>query len=227
MTVYADSSSTDREQNGFVVETYFDKDVFSPRTNAFMSTSTTQYPGQISTTTVTSSDGSLVYLPCNPRYDQISKKPCIAYPAQGGVGSDPLAATYLREAQGPVTWLGTRRIGSQETTGYGLTVPVSAWVASALPSLRSLLDQYLSTTKNLRLDVWVDSQGLPLQLDTTFTYEETSAQPAKLLTETENERLRYSEAIPRISVPNRGTVTVAPNLTAAEQLENQYANALG
>jgi hypothetical protein len=100
-------------------------------------------------------------------------------------------------------------------------------VASALPSLRSLLDQYLSTTKNLRLDVLVDSQGLPLQLDTTFTYEETSAQPAKLLTETENERLRYSEAIPRISVPNRGTVTVAPNLTAAEQLENQYANALG
>ena len=63
MTVYEDNDSTEREQNGYVVENYHGEDILSPRTNAFEATSTTQYPGQISTTTTTSSDGSLVYLP--------------------------------------------------------------------------------------------------------------------------------------------------------------------
>jgi hypothetical protein len=227
MTVYEVNDATEREQNGYVVANYHDKDVVSPRTNAFQVTSTTQYPGQISTTSTTSSDGSLVYLPCNPRYGLIGKKPCIAYRAQGGVGSDRLATTFLREAHGPVTRLGERTIGSQQTTGYGLTIPVSAYVAGAMPSERSWLGQELSPAKNLRIDLWSDSRGLPLEMDITFTYEETSALPAKLLTTTEHESLSYSESIPRLSVPNRQTVTVAPNLTAAEQLEKQYANALG
>jgi hypothetical protein len=227
MTIYEVNDATEQEQNGYVVANYHDKDVVIPRTNAFQVTSTTQNPGQLSTTSTTSSDGSLVYLPCNPRYDLIGKKPCIAYRAQGGVGSDRLATTYLREAQGPVTRLGERTIGSQQTTGYGLTIPVSAYAAGALPSERSLLGQELFPAKNLRIDVWSDSRGLPLELDVTFTYTETSALPAKLLTTTEHERLSYSESIPRLSVPNRQTVTVTPNLTAAEQLEKQYANALG
>jgi hypothetical protein len=226
MTVYVDSSSTDREQNGYVVMNYLDKDVFSPRTNTFKLTSTTQYPGQLSSTSTISSDGSLVYLPCNPRYDLIGKKSCIAYPAQGGVGSVRLTVTYLREAHGPVTRLGERTIGSNETTGYGLTIPISAYVAGALPSERSLLGQEFSTTKDLRVDVWSDRRGLPLQLDIMFTYEETSAPPATLLTETDQERLSYSESIPRLSVPKRQTVTVAPNLNAAEQLGKEYADAL-
>ena len=125
-----------------------------------------------------------------------------------------------------MTRLGARAIGSQQTTGYGLTVPVSAYVADALPSERSLLDQELSTTKNLRIDVWSDTRGLPLEVDITFTYEETSAPPAKLLTATEHESLSYSDSIPRLSVPDRQTVTVAPNLGAAEQLGKHYADAL-
>jgi hypothetical protein len=84
----------------------------------------------------------------------------------------------------------------------------------------------VSTTENLRIDVWSDGRGFPLQLDVAFTYEETWASPAKLLTETKHERLLYSESIPRLNVPNRRTVTVAPNLTAAEQLEKQCALAL-
>ena len=66
MTVYEVNNATEREQDGYVVANYHDKDVVSPRTNAFQVTSTTQYPGQISTTSTTSSDGSLVYLPAIP-----------------------------------------------------------------------------------------------------------------------------------------------------------------
>ena len=158
-TVHATQYSTVREQDGFVVINYRVEGVFSPRTNAFQYTTTTLYPGQVSDHWTILSDGSLVYLPCNVEFRLLGKNPCIAYPAQSGVGSDRLAVSFLRGAQGPVTRLGERMIGSSETIGYGLTIPSSAYVATAVPSERSLLDQEFSTTKNVRIDVWSDSQG--------------------------------------------------------------------
>jgi hypothetical protein len=224
-TVNATQYSTVREQDGFVVINYRVHGVFSPQTNAFQYTTTTQYPGQVSTSWTILSDGSLVYLPCNAEFRLLGKNPCIAYPAQSGVGSDRLAVSFLREAQGPVTRLGERTIGSTETVGYGLTIPSSAYVATAVPSERSLLDQELSTTKSMRIEVWSDSQGLPRELDTTYTYRQAS--PAALLTVTSHERLRYSDSPPRLDVPTKPSVLLAPNVNAAQQLLNTYDNEVG
>jgi hypothetical protein len=225
--VYVNSYSTIREQDGFVVINYRIKGVFNPRTKAFKVSFTTEYPGQFSGTSSYSSDGSLLYLPCNYNFRLIGKPPCVAYPAQGNGASDWLALTYLREANRPVTRLGERTIGSSETTGYGLTVPVSASSVGVLPFGTIAGPAGINSSKNFRVEVWSDSRGLIQQLGITYTYEETSAAPPKLLTITERERLSYGKSAPRLSVPNRQTVLVAPSESAAEQLVKNYGDYVG
>ena len=225
--VYVNSYSTIREQDGFLVTNYRIKGVFNPRTNAFKVTVTNQYPGQHSGTVTYSSDGSLLYLPCNLNFRLIGKPPCIAFPAQGNGRSDWLALTYLREARRPVTRLGERTIGSSETTGYGLTVPITAGSVGVLPFGSLFGPSGINASKNFRVDVWSDSRGLIQQLDVTYTYKETSAAPPKLVTITEHERLSYGKSAPRLSVPNRQTVLVAPNESAAEQLVKSYGDYVG
>ena len=211
--VYVNEYSTVREQDGYVVINYRINGVFNPRTNAFKVTFTPRYPGEHLASFTYSSDGSLVYLPCDPNFRLIGKPPCIAYPAQGGGRSDWLALTYLREAQRPVTRLGERTIGSRETTGYGLTVPISADAIGALPFGTLSGPGGINSSKNFRVDVWSDTRGLIRQLDLMYKYEETSAAPPKPLTIADEERLSYGASTPRLSVPNRQTVLVASNET--------------
>ena len=225
--VYVNEYSTVREQDGYVVINYRINGVFNPRTNAFKVTFTPRYPGEHLASFTYSSDGSLVYLPCDPNFRLIGKPLCIAYPAQGGGRSDWLELTYLREAQRPVTRLGERTIGSRETTGYGLTVPISADAIGALPFGTLSGPGGINSSKNFRVDVWSDTRGLIRQLDLMYKYEETSAAPPKPLTITDEERLSYGESTPRLSVPNRQTVLVASNETAAYQLVRRYGDYLG
>ena len=213
--------STVREQDGLVVMNYRTRAVYSPQTNAFQETVATAYPGQISSSATYSSDGSLVYIPCDFNFELIGQKPCLAYPAQRGSSSDRLSVTLLHDARGPVTTLGERTIDGVETAGYRLTVPATAYVAGAEPSQRSLLGQELATTKYLRMEVWSDSRGLPVELDYTVDYRTTS--PPALLSETVHEDLRYSEAAPRIKVPSSDEVLVVPNLQTVDQRLSTYA----
>ena len=116
----------------------------------------------------------------------------------------------------PVTTLGERAIDGIETGGYRLMVPATARMyAGAEPSLRSLLGQELATTKYLRMEVWSDSCGLPVELDDTVDYRTPS--PPTLLSETVREDLRYSEATLRIKVPLSSEVLVVPSLQAVDQ----------
>jgi hypothetical protein len=225
--VYVNEYSTVRERNGYVVINYRIKGVFNPRTNAFRVTFTPQYSGEHLASFTYSSDGSLVYLPCNPSFRLIGKPPCLAYPAQGGGRSDWLALTYLREAQRPVTRLGERTIGSSQTTGYELTVPISADSVGVLPFGTLSGPSGINSSKTFRVDVWSDTRGLIQQLDLTYPYEETSAAPPKLLTITDHERLSYGESAPRLNAPNRATVLVAPNETTAYQLLKSYGDYVG
>lgn len=210
-----------RDADGVVVMNYRTGAVYSPQTNAFRETVETVYPGQLSSSWTYSSDGSLVYTPCDTVFELIGQKPCLAYPAQGGSASDRLSVSLLHDARGPVTKLGERTIDGAETVGYRLTVPATAYVAGAVPSQRSLLGQELATTKYLRMDVWSDSRGLPVQLDYTVHYRTTS--PPALLSETVHEDLRYSETAPRITVPSSNEVLVVPSLQAVDQRLSTYA----
>jgi hypothetical protein len=212
--------STVRARDGVVVMIYRGRGVYSPQTNAFQFTVATAYPGQHSSSSTYSSDGSLVYIPCNLDFELIGQKPCLAYPVQGGSASDRLSVSLLRNARGPVTNLGERTIDGAETTGYRLIVPATAFVAGAEPSVRSLLGQELATTRFLHMNVWSDNRGLPVELDYTLSYRTTS--PPALLTETVHERLHYSETAPRIKVPSSNELLVVPNLKAAEQHLSSY-----
>lgn len=225
--VYVNAYSTIRQKDGYVLNNFRIDGVFNPRTNAFRIAITNRYPGQHSSTTTYSSDGKLVYLPCDPNFRLIGKLPCVAYPAQGNGISDWLALTYLREAHPPVIGLGERSSGSSETTGYGLTVPIDVESVGALPFWTLLGPSGINSSKNFRVDVWSDSKGLIHQLDITFRYKETSIAPPALLTITTHERVRYGESAPGLIVPNRQSVLVAPNESAAYQLRKSYADELG
>ena len=220
-SVDASLYSTVRAHDGVVVMNYRSRAVYSPQSNAFQDTVATVYPGQLSSSWTYSSDGSLVYIPCDSNFELIGQKPCLAYPAQRGSASDRLSVTLLHDARGPVTTLGERTIDGIETAGYRLTVPATAYVAGAEPSQRSLLGQELATTKYLRMEVWSDSRGLPVELDYIVDYRTTS--PPALLSETVHEDLRYSETAPRIKVPSSNEVLVVPSLQAVDQRLSTYA----
>jgi hypothetical protein len=165
-----------------------------------------------SSTTV--SDGSLVYLACYVDGKIIGR--CIAYPAQRGTSTDALSLTYLRAASGPVVRLSTRTIDGVETTGYRVTVPVSALAQNVVPSERSLVQYDNKTTFDVRVDVWSDARGLPREL--VFTYLVRQPTLSAVLHGTSTEQLSYSEASLRVHVPPRNRVTVSPNLSAAMAL---------
>ncbi len=118
-------------------------------------------------------------------------------------------------------------IGSSETTGYGLSVPISASSVGALPFGTLAGPSGIPSSKNFRVDVWSDEQGLIRQLDITYPYKEISVAPSKLLTITERVRLGYGESAPQVAVPKRRTVMVAPNESVAEQLVKSYDDHVG
>ncbi len=225
-TIRFTSDEVERAPQGYTIIGYRSQGSLSPGSNAFEYAINLVYPGGPPTKSVTYlSDGSLVYLPCEPAWNEIGKRPCTAYPAQRGRTPNGLPLGYLRQARGPVVHLGKRTIGSVETTGYGVTVPVSAYLADALPSERSLEQQSLATAKTLRIDVWSDHRGLPRQLDLTFT--QVQATPRALLHITIQERLSYDQVPLQVTVPSRSTVVIAPNLSAALQLANRYNEEFG
>lgn len=222
-----------RAPQGYTITNFRTDGSFDSRTNTFQYTTTSVFPGQPSASATYVSDGTLVYLPCDVAWRQIGKQPCIAYPAEnGGISSTPSLA-FLEHARGPVARLGQRMIGSVETTGYTVTVPVNAWLAGVPPSARSLAQYSLATTKVLRVDVWIDSRGLPRELQTTDTQAQSTLTFSKgqvlagRVQVTVQQRLSYSQTPLHVSVPNKNTVVVVPNLGAAVQLLNTYNQELG
>jgi hypothetical protein len=223
-TLHFTATTVLRAPQGYTVITYRVQGAVDPRTNAFEYATTPVEPGgqRIASSTYVS-DGLLVYLPCNATFNEIGKKPCIAYPALHGVAlSDPRYLAFLRDVQGPVTSLGHRTIGGVDTTGYGATVPASALVESKVPSEQSLAQLSLSTAKDFHVGVWFDNQGLPHELD--LTYLQTQPTLPALLHTTTREYLSYSKAPLRVTVPNMATVTAVPSLNAAVALEIEYQN---
>jgi hypothetical protein len=215
----------DRAPQGFIDIEYSTHGAVDPRTNAFEITSKAIIPGGASFGSTTAvSDGSLVYLPCNVQWTFIGKKPCLAYPAESGTASGSPSLTFLRYASGPVTRLGERDIDGVQTSGYRVSVPVSALVQSVIPSERSLAQYADSTISDVQVVVWSDQRGLPRQLDFTFLVHQATL--SALLRASEKEELSYGTAPLKVSVPRRNTVTVASNLSAALLLESQYRNAL-
>jgi hypothetical protein len=224
-TVHSTALEVDRAPQGFIDVEYSTHGAVDPRTNAFEITTKVIVPGGASygfSTTV--SDGSLVYLPCNPQWTFIGKQPCLAYPAQSGTAPGSPSLMFLRYASGPVARLGERDIDRVETNGYRVRVPVSALAQSAIPSERSLVQYANSTISDVHVEVWSDKRGLPRQLDFTFLVHQATL--SAVLRASEKEQLSYSTAPLKVSVPRRNTVTVASNLNAAVLLESQYRNAL-
>jgi hypothetical protein len=222
LTHHFTSETVLRAPPGYVAIEYHDHGADSPHSNAFEITSTEIEPDgpRINPTTIVS-DGSFVYLPCEPGWRSIGQKPCVAYPAQGGA---PGSLADLRTAHGPVVRLGERKVDGVETTGYGVAVSVSAMVDTLIPSERSLSEYDNATLSDVHMKVWSDSRGLARELDLTWLERQPNL-PA-LLHGSETEQLSYSKAPLRVSVPNRSTVTFVPNVTAAINLENQYQNEL-
>ena len=224
-TVHLTALEVDRAPQGFIDIEYSTDGAVDPRTNAFDLTTKAIIPGGASYgSSSTVSDGSLVYLPCNPQWTFIGKKPCLAYPAQSGTASGSPSLTFLRYASGPVARLGERDIDGVETNGYRVSVPVSALAQSVIPSERSLVQYENSTISDVHVEVWSDKRGLPRQLDFTFLVHQATL--SAVLRASEKEQLSYSTAPLKVSVPSRNTVTVASNLNAALHLESQYRNAL-
>ncbi len=224
-TLHLTALEVDRAPQGFIDVEYSTHGAVDPRTNAFDLTGKAIIPGGASFgSSTTVSDGSLVYLPCDPQWTFIGEKPCLAYPAQSGTAPGSPSLTFLRYASGPVARLGERDIDGVETNGYRVSVPVSALAQSAIPSERSLVQNSSSTISDLHVEVWTDQQGLPRQLDLTFLVHQATL--SAVLRASEKEQLSYSTAPLKVSVPSRNTVTVAPNLNAALLLERQYRNAL-
>lgn len=224
-TVHSTGLEVDRAPQGFIDVEYSYHGAVDPRTNAFDLTTKVIVPGGASfASSTTVSDGSLVYLPCNVQWSFIGKKPCLAYPAQSGTASGSPSLTFLRYASGPVVRLGEREIEGVETTGYRVSVPVSALVQSAIASERSLVQYEDSTISDVHVEVWSDQRGLPRQLDFTFLVHQATL--SAVLRASEKEQLSYSTAPLKVSVPSRNTVTVASNLNAAVLLQSQYRNAL-
>ncbi len=224
-TVHSTALEVDRAPQGFVDIEYSTHGAVDPRTNAFDLTTKAIIPGGASFgSSTTVSDGSLVYLPCNPQWTFIGKKPCLAYPAQSGTASGSPSLTFLRHASGPVARLGEREIDGVETIGYRVSVPVSALVQSVIPSERSLVQYADSTISDVHVEVWSDPRGLPRQLDFTFLVHQATL--SAVLRASEKQQLSYSTASLKVSVPRRNTVAVASNLNEAVLLESQYRNAL-
>ena len=115
-TVHSTALEVDRAPQGFIDIEWSTHGAADPRTNAFVDTTKAIIPGGDpsfgSSTTV--SDGSLVYLPCDPSWILIGKKSCLAYPAQSGTGPGSPSLTFLRYASGPVARLGERIIDGVE-----------------------------------------------------------------------------------------------------------------
>ena len=225
-TVHSTALEVDRAPQGFIDIEWSTHGAADPRTNAFVDTTKAIIPGGYpsfgSSTTV--SDGSLVYLPCDPSWILIGKKSCLAYPAQSGTGPGSPSLTFLRHASGPVARLGERIIDGVEVDGYRVSVPASALAESVVPSERSLLQYENSTISDVHVEVWSDQRGLPRQLDFTFLVHQATL--STVLRASEKEQFSYSMAPLKVSVPSRNTVTVAPSLHAALLLESQYRNAL-
>jgi hypothetical protein len=215
----------DRAPQGFIDVEYSSHGEVDPRTNAFKITSKAIIPGGASFgSSTTVSDGSLVYLPCNPQWSFIGENPCLAYPAQSGTASGSPSLTFLRSASGPVARLGEREIDGVETNGYRVSVPVSALVQSVIPSERSLVQYADSTISDVHVEVWSDQRGVPRQLDFTFVVHQATL--SAVLRASEKEQLNYTTTPLKVGVPRRSSVTVASNLSAALALETQYRNAL-
>jgi hypothetical protein len=224
-TLHLTALEVDRAPQGFIDVEYSTHGAVDPRTNAFEITAKAIVPGGASYgSSTTVSDGSLVYLPCDPQWTFIGKKPCLAYPAQSGTAPGSPSLTFLRYASGPVARLGERDIDGVETNGYRVSVPVSALAQSAIPSERSLVQYENSTISDVHVEVWSDKRGLPRQLDFTFLVHQATL--SAVLRASEKEQLSYSTAPLKVSVPSRNTVTVSSNLNAALLLESQYRNAL-
>jgi hypothetical protein len=225
-TLHFTELEVDRAPQGFIDIEYSTHGAVDSRTNAFDLTTKAIIPGGDpnfgSSTWV--SDGSLVYLPCDASWILIGKNPCLAYPAQSGTAPGSPSLTFLRYASGPVTRLGERDIDGVETNGYRVSVPVNALVQSVVASERSLIQYEDSTISDVHVEVWSDTRGLPRQLDFTFLVHQATL--SAVLRASQKERLSYSTAPLKVSVPSRSTVTVAPNLNAALLLESQYRNAL-
>ena len=224
-TVRSTALEVDRAPQGFIDIEYSTNGEADPRTNAFVETTKAIIPGGDphfgSLTTV--SDGSLVYLPCDSSWILIGKKPCLAYPAQSGTASGS-SLTFLRYASGPVAQLGEREIDGVETTGYRVSVPVSALAQIAVPSERSLVQYENSTISDVHVEVWSDLRGLPRQLDFTFLVHQPTL--SAVLRASEKEQLSYTTTPLKASVANRNTVIVTSSLNAALLLQSQYQNAL-
>jgi hypothetical protein len=222
LTHHFTSETVLKAPQGYVAIAYHDHGADNPHSNAFEFTSTEIEPDgpRINPTTIVSG-GSFVYLPCEPGWRSIGEKPCIAYPAQGGT---PGSLADLRTAHGPVDRLGQRNIDGVETTGYGVAVSVRAMVATLVPSERSLSQYDNDTVSDVHMRIWFDSQGLARELDVTWLERQPNL-PA-LLHGSEMEHINYSKAPLRVSAPDKSTVTFAPNLTAAIELENQYQSEL-
>jgi hypothetical protein len=205
---------------GYVASRFRSVGAFSTSTNAFTFTTSLVNPGGLGSESTYLSDGSLVYLPCQPAFRQVGKRPCIAYPAAHGTSAG-ISLAFLRDVRGPVTSLGRRKIGGVSTTGYRLTVPVAAYAAGAIPSERALVQSGLATTDTIRIEVWIDDRGLPRQLDTT--YLEKQPDLPTLLRVANRQQVTYSQGQLHVVVPSRNDVVVAPDLEAATQLTNTYA----
>ena len=224
-TIHFTELEVDRAPQGFIDVEYSTHGAVDPRTNAFDLTTRAIIPGGASfSSSSTVSDGSFVYLPCNPQWVFIGKKPCLAYPAQSGAASGSLSLTFLRYASAPVDRLGERDIDGVETSGYRVSVPVSALAQSVVPSERSLVQYANSTISDLHVEIWSDRRGLPRQLDFTFLVHQANL--SAVLRASEKEHLSYSTAPLKVSAPRRDTVTATSNLNAALLLESQYRNAL-
>jgi hypothetical protein len=225
-TLHFTELEVDRAPQGFIDIEYSTRGAIDPRTNAFDLTGKAIIPGGdphfASSTTV--SDGTLVYLPCDASWTLIGEKPCLAYPAQSGTAPGSSSLTFLRYANGPVARLGKREIDGVETTGYRVSVPVSALAQSAVPSERALVQAENTTISDVHVEVWSNQRGLPRQLDFTFLVHQATL--SAVLRASEKEQLSYSRSPLKVSVPSRNTVTVASNLNAALLLESQYRNAL-
>ncbi|MGD0312073.1 MAG: hypothetical protein ABSC90_06395 [Acidimicrobiales bacterium] len=218
-TMHTTASLVLTAPQGYVASSFRTVGALSPGTNAFTFTTSLVNPGGLGSKATYLSDGSLVYLPCDPGFRQVGRRPCIAYPAQHGTSAG-ISLAFLRDVRGPVTSLGQRDIGGVPTTGYRLSVPVDAYAAGALPSERALVRSSLATTDIIRIEVWIDDRGLPRQLDTS--YLERQPQLPTLLRVTNREQITYSQARLHVVVPNRNDVVVAPDLDAAIQLTNTY-----
>ncbi len=215
-----------RAPQGYVAIEYRSQGTTDRDTGAFEYVVKTVEPGGPRLGSATyASDGTTVYLPCNAQWREIGKKPCIAYPVQPGGAPAPSALAILKAAEGPVGQLGSRDIDGGQTTGYRVTVPVSALVQSAMPSLRSLV-QYgnESTVSDVRVSVWIDSRGLAREVDEAWVQRQTDL-PA-LLHASSVSRLRYGRGPFHPATPKRNDVTVAPNAQSAWFLVALYDNEL-